>query len=122
MEFLSKLFPFVVAYADTAEAAATGEMSTLSMILNFSPFVLIIVVFYFVLIRPQRKREKEADKMRKELEVGDEIITVGGVIGRVVSIREDSLVLETGGDRSKVRIARWAVQQNNTVHDDTPTE
>ena len=77
----------------------------------------ILLVFYFALIRPQKKREKEAEKMRNSLEVGDEIVTVGGVIGRVVVIKEDNIVIETGGDRSKVRIARWAIQQNNTVHD-----
>ena len=82
--------------------------------------LLIFVVFYFLLIRPQRKRDKEIQKMRSSLEVGDEVITSGGIIGRVVSLREDTLVIETGSDRSKIRIQRWAVQSNNTIHDDTP--
>lgn len=82
------------------------------------PFVLLIVVFYFVLIRPQRKRDKETQRMRNSLQVGDEIITVGGVVGLVVSIKEDTVVLETGGDRSKIRVKRWAIQENLTVHDD----
>lgn len=82
------------------------------------PFVLLIVVFYFVLIRPQRKRDKETQRMRNNLQVGDEIITVGGVVGLVVSIKEDTVVLETGGDRSKIRVKRWAIQENLTVHDD----
>ena len=56
--------------------------------------------------------------MRSALEVGDEITTAGGIIGRVVSLKDDTLVIETGSDRSKIRIARWAVQTNNTVHDD----
>ena len=83
------------------------------------PFVLLIVVFYFVLIRPQRKRDKETQRMRNNLQVGDEIVTVGGVVGLVVSIKEDTVVVETGGDRSKIRIKRWAIQENLTVHDDT---
>lgn len=82
------------------------------------PFVLLIVLFYFVLIRPQRKRDKETQRMRNSLQVGDEIITVGGVVGLVVSIKEDTVVLETGGDRSKIRVKRWAIQENLTVHDD----
>ena len=57
--------------------------------------------------------------MRNNLQVGDEVITAGGIIGRVVSVREDTVVIETGGDRSKVRIKRWAIQSNETVHDDT---
>ncbi len=75
----------------------------------------MIVIFYFLLIRPQKKKEKEVQKMRSDLQVGDEIVTSGGIIGRVVSLRDDTVVIETGTDRSKVRIARWAVQVNNTI-------
>lgn len=83
------------------------------------PFVLLLVVFYFFLIRPQRKKDKETQSMRNSIQVGDEITTVGGIVGIVVSIKEDTVVLETGGDRSKIRIKRWAVQTNETKHDDT---
>ena len=65
----------------------------------------------------QRKKEKEVQKMRSNIEVGDEIVTIGGIMGIVTSIKEDVLVIETGADRSKVRIAKWAVQENLTVHD-----
>lgn len=57
--------------------------------------------------------------MRNNIQVGDEIVTAGGIVGRVVSVREDTLVVETGGERSKVRIKRWAVQSNQTIHDET---
>lgn len=90
----------------------------LAIAVQILPFILLIVVFYFVLIRPQRKRDKETQRMRNSLQVGDEIITVGGVVGLVVSIKEDTVVLETGGDRSTIRVKRWAVQENLTVHDD----
>ncbi|MCI5925029.1 MAG: preprotein translocase subunit YajC [Oscillospiraceae bacterium] len=90
----------------------------LTIAVQIVPFVLLIVVFYFVLIRPQRKRDKETQRMRNSLQVGDEIVTVGGVVGLVVSIKEDTVVLETGGDRSKIRVKRWAIQENLTVHDD----
>lgn len=86
------------------------------------PFILMIAVFYFLLIRPQKKKEKQTQQMRNNIQVGDEIITAGGIVGIVVSIREDALVLETAGDRSKIRIKRWAVQSNETVHDDTNAE
>lgn len=74
--------------------------NTAAMIQTFIPMVLILVVFYFFLIRPQKKREKETQEMRNSLEVGDEIVTVGGIIGTVVSMREDHLVIET--DRKSV--------------------
>ena len=90
----------------------------LAIAVQIVPFVLLIVVFYFVLIRQQRKRDKETQRMRNSLQVGDEIVTVGGVVGLVVSIKEDTVVLETGGDRSKIRVKRWAIQENLTVHDD----
>ena len=90
----------------------------LTIAVQIVPFVLLIVVFYFVLIRPQRKRDKETQRMRNSLQVGDEIVTVGGVVGLVVSIKEDTVVLETGCDRSKIRVKRWAIQENLTVHDD----
>ncbi|MBP1558788.1 MAG: preprotein translocase subunit YajC [Oscillospiraceae bacterium] len=93
-----------------AGAASTGDM-----LASFLPLVLIIVFFYFFLIRPQRKRDKETQQMRNSIEVGDEIVSIGGIIGTVVSIREDMLVIETGGDRCKIRLARWAVQQNNSA-------
>ncbi|MBP0990610.1 MAG: preprotein translocase subunit YajC [Oscillospiraceae bacterium] len=101
--------------AEASEAAAGNPVVTL--LVQIIPFVLIAVVFYFLLIRPQRKRDKEVQKMRNSLEVGDEIVTSGGIIGRVVSIREDTVVIETGSDRSKIRIMRWAISANNTVHD-----
>lgn len=95
-------------------AGAAGSL------VSFLPLVLIFVIFYFLLIRPQKKRDKETQAMRSGLEVGDEIITIGGVIGTVVSLRDDSLLIETGSDRNKIRIARWAVQQNNTPHEKAP--
>lgn len=97
-------------------AAATD---TASMLATFIPLILMIVVFYFLLIRPQKKRETETQKMRESIEVGDEIVTIGGIVGRVVSIKEDTLVIETSGERSKLRMARWSIQSNNTAAERT---
>ncbi|MBS4916164.1 MAG: preprotein translocase subunit YajC [Clostridiales bacterium] len=89
----------------------------MAMILQFGLIALMIVIMYFILIRPQRKKQKEEAKMRDNLQVGDEIVTIGGIVGKVVSMKEDSILIETGADRDKVRIMKWAVQTNNTVHD-----
>lgn len=94
-----------------------SNQDTTSMLVTFIPLVLIIVVFYFLLIRPQRKKDKEDAAMRNNIQVGDEIVTAGGIIGIVFSVKDDTLVVETGGDRSKIRIKKWAVSQNLTVHE-----
>ena len=93
---------------------ALDKMPALSdygtIIANFLPFVVLIVVFYFFLIRPQRKRDKQERDMRNSIEVGDEISTIGGFIGRVVSIKDDVLVIESSSDRTKLKIYRWAIR------------
>ncbi|MCI8649202.1 MAG: preprotein translocase subunit YajC [Anaerotruncus sp.] len=88
---------------------------TMAIINSMIPFILIIAVFYFMLIRPQKKREKETQNMRNSIDVGHEIVTGGGIIGTVVSVRDDHLVIETGSDRSKLRITRWAVAEDRTA-------
>lgn len=94
-------------------------MNGLASILMLVPMILI---FYFFLIRPQKKKEKAEKLMRENLQVGDEILTIGGIYGRVISLKEDAMVIESKSDHSKLTIARWALQQNLTVHDDTPTK
>lgn len=74
------------------------------------PIVLLFGVFYFFLIRPQRKRDKAERNMRDSIEVGDEITTIGGFIGKVISIKDDVLVIESSSDRTKLRLYRWAVR------------
>ncbi len=101
--------------AATTTTAANGKGSAIYMI------VMLLVMFgamYFFIIRPQKKKEKEDKKMRENPQVGDEILTIGGIYGRVISIKEDSIVIESKSDHSKMTIARWAMQQNLTVHDD----
>ena len=73
------------------------------------PFVILIAVFYFFLIRPENKKKKELTKMRNELVVGDEITTIGGIYGKVVSIKDDKITIETSEDRVRVEFMRWAV-------------
>lgn len=93
---------------------ALDKMPALSdygaIIAQFLPFVVLIVVFYFFLIRPQRKRDKQERDMCNSIEIGDEISTIGGFIGRVVSIKDDVLVIESSSDRTKLKIYRWAIR------------
>lgn len=104
----------------TLEKAATaGGIGTIGMIIYL---VVIFGAMYLLLIRPQRKKQKEEQKMRNNLQVGDEIVTIGGIYGRVISLKEDTLVIESQSDHSKLTVARWALQSNLTVHDDTPSK
>lgn len=89
---------------------ATGSLS--STLISFLPFVLILVAFYFILIRPQKKKEKKDAEMRNSVQIGDEIVTIGGIVGIVCKLEDNTLVIETGSDKSKIRIKRWAISQN----------
>ena len=95
--------------ATSADAAAAGGPSMLIMM------VALIGVFYFLMIRPENKRKKEAEAMRNALKVGDNITTIGGVIGDIVSVKEDSIVIETTTDRVRVEFAKFAVSTNITA-------
>ncbi len=77
-------------------------------------YAIIFGGMYFVIMRPQQKRKKQEEEMKKNLQIGDEIVTIGGIMGRVISIKEDtdSIVLESGAD--KIRIKRWAISSVNT--------
>ncbi|MEE1074051.1 MAG: preprotein translocase subunit YajC [Acutalibacteraceae bacterium] len=92
------------------------------IILMILMYAAIFGAMYLFLIRPQKKKQKEEKKMRENLQVGDEIVTIGGIYGRVISLKEDTIVIESLSDHSKITIARWAMQTNNTVHDDVPSK
>lgn len=112
--FTNSLIAFATENAATTAAGMDTKASTISMLFSFG---LLIVVFYFFLIRPQKKKEKEAKQLRDNLQIGDEVTTIGGIVGIVVRKTEDTCVIETGGDRSKIRVKLWAISENNTVHD-----
>ncbi len=87
---------------------------------QFMPILIMVgfmAVMYFFTIRPQKKRQKEEQEMRNAVEVGDEITTIGGICGRVVTVKEENLIIETGADRNRMTITRWAVQQNNSANE-----
>ena len=89
--------------------------------MNWMSIILIVVMFvalYFFMIRPQKKQEREINDMRNNLQVGDEITTIGGIIGKIVSIKEETLMIETGHDRTKIRILKTAVRQVDVKAED----
>ena len=102
----------LTAYAAPAAQAGAG---TGSMVSAFLPFVLIIAVMYFLMIRPQKKKEKLKQEMLSQLIVGDKILTIGGIHGKIVSVKDDILVIETGeaaaDKKSYIKITRWAVSE-----------
>ena len=81
-------------------------------------------ILYLLVIRPNSKKRKQEEELRRNVEIGDEIITIGGIMGRIVSIKDDneSVVIETGSDRVKMRIKRWAIQSNETVREKVEAE
>lgn len=99
----------------TTSSSGASPMSSISMILMM---VGIFAVMYFFLIRPQKKKEKKDQQMRNNLQIGDEIVTAGGIIGIVFSIKDDTVIIETGGDRSKIRIKRYAIATVETIHEE----
>ena len=88
-------------------AGATGG-STIIML------VIMVAIFYFMLIRPENKRKKEAEQMRSSLKIGDKITTIGGIQGKVVHIGDEKFVIETGADQVRIEFAKWALSTNET--------
>lgn len=83
-------------------------MKMFSMML---PLILLIVIMYFMLIRPQKKRERQVNEMRSNLRVGDDIITIGGICGKIVKTKEDSIIIQVGADKLKFEMMRWSVSK-----------
>ena len=100
-----------------SSSTASGEASRTSPIFTILMMVALFAVMYFVMIRPQRKKQKEEQDMRDSIQIGDEITTIGGIMGRVVTVKDDSLVIETGSDRIKMKVTRWSIQANNTAQE-----
>lgn len=98
--------------AATDAAASSGKVNAITTLVMLAA---MIAVFYFFMYRPQKKQEKESTDMRNNLKVGDEVTTIGGVIGKIVSIKDETVTIETSNERNKIRILRSAVR-NVDVH------
>lgn len=100
--------------------AAGGGGSLLIMLLVYGGFFLVLYLIFF---RPQNKKKKKEAEMRKNAQVGDEITTIGGICGRIVAVKDDSdsVIIETGSDKSRMRIKRWAIGSVDTIHEEDAT-
>ena len=102
-------------YPMLLEGSATNTSG--GNLLSLLIFPVLLVIMYFFMIRPQRKQEKEATAMRNSLAVGDEVTTIGGIIGRVINVKDDTFVLETTRDRTRIRFERSAVKRIDRKYD-----
>ena len=100
----------------TATPAAGGLGSTMIMM------VMMIAIFYFMLIRPENKRKKEAEQMRSAVKKGDKVVTIGGITGTVVDVKDNKFVLETGADQVRIEFAKWAISTNDTASEAAKAE
>ena len=96
--------------------AGAGMGSTLIML------VMMIAIFYFMLIRPENKRKKEAEQMRSSVRKGDKITTIGGIVGTVVDVKENNIVIETSADQVRIEFAKWALSSNETAAENAKAE
>ena len=92
-------------------AAGAGSASMMSLML---PLVLMIALMYFLMIRPENKRKKQAEEMRSSLKKGDQITTIGGIVGKIVQVTDENIVIETSDDRVRMELTKWAVSTNNS--------
>lgn len=98
------------------QQAADQQTNTFQMIMTIGIWVVVIVAAYFLFIRPSRKRQKQEEELRNSIEIGDEITTIGGIVGRVISVREDdeTFIMETGSEKTKMRFKKWAIASVDT--------
>ncbi len=106
-------------FAESTDSSSSSSGAGFSSLIFL---ILMFVVLYFILIRPQKKKEKETKAMQSSLQVGDEIVTIGGIVGLVVQVNEDTLIIETTGNRNKIRLKSWAIQENVTVSENAKRE
>ena len=90
-------------------AGATGMSSSIIML------VAMLAIFYFMLIRPENKRKKEAEQMRSSVKKGDKVVTIGGIVGVVVDVKDNKFVMETGADQVRIELEKWALSTNETA-------
>lgn len=117
MDF-TKLFGIASAAAEAADTAAatgateelSGAATIVSLLGSLLPMILIFVVFYFFLIRPQRKKDKQVKDMLANLKNGDRVCTIGGIYGTIINIKDDTITLSVGNDNVKLVVARWGIR------------
>lgn len=91
------------------ESAPPGTIGGGSMMLTIIPLILMFGLMYLLIIRPENKKKKKAEEMRSSLSLGDEITTIGGITGKIVQVTEDTITFETGEDRVRIQVKKWAI-------------
>lgn len=106
-----------------AEDVAATEGSGLAMLIQFGMIALVFVVMYFIMIRPQRKKDKKVKEMLAQLKVGDRVTTIGGIHGTIQGIKDDTVTLGVGAEKTKLVFARWAIRNVDevTIENDAET-
>ena len=100
------------------EAATDAQAAGLGGLVGMLPMMLIMVaLFYFMLIRPEKKRKKEAEELRSAIKNGDKVTTIGGITGTVVDVKSEKFVLETGADQVRIEFMKWALSTNDTAEE-----
>ncbi len=100
-------------------AAEGGKSNVWPMIIMM---VALFAAMYFFTIRPQKKQQKKEQELRDNTQIGDEITTIGGICGRVVAVKDDTVVIETGSDRNKIKFKKYAIQVNLTANEKLQAE
>ena len=116
---MNELLTFAMLGATGAEGAEGAQGSSMSMILMM---VALFAAMYFFTIRPQKKQQKMEQEIRENTQIGDEITTIGGICGKVVSVKDDTVVIETGSDRVKIKFKKYAIQTNHTANEKIQAE
>ena len=93
----------------TGDVAGAGGMYTIIML------IVMVGIMYFLMIRPENKRKKEAEAMRNAMKAGDEVVTIGGITGKVVQVKDDKFVIETGADQVRIEVEKWGIGSNKTA-------
>ncbi len=81
----------------------------MQQLMSLAPLLILIIAMYFLMIRPQRKKDKQIQEMRNNLQVGDEIVTIGGICGKIVKTKDETIVIQVGADKLKFEMMRWSV-------------
>lgn len=100
----------------TATTATAAQASPWQMAITLGIWVVVIVAAYFLFIYPQRKKQKQEDELRNSIEIGDDVTTIGGIVGRVIAVRDDdeTIIIETGSDKTRMRFKKWAISSVDT--------
>ena len=114
---MTNFFSLLMMSASATEEGAAGGTS--SMIIMMA---VLFGAMYFFTIRPQKKQQKREQEIRENTQIGDEITTIGGICGKVVSVKEDSIIIETGSDRNKIKFMKYAIQTNHTANEKIQAE